>query len=135
MVLDSLQRTQAHVKLIPVFSCIDGVSPPFTSRQRQIGYDWLGIKGPCCAAKGAKRGRSGLPDRMVATPFTSPASSLDSFIRFCISFIESIIKAMNSSHFSVNAANESPAEVFASFDWGSAASFELLNPVPLPSRV
>ena len=38
-----------------------------------------------------------------------------------------MIKAMNSSDFSVNAADESPAEVFASFDWGSAASFELLQ--------
>ena len=42
---------------------------------------------------------------------------------------------MNSSDFSVNAADESPADVFASFECGSAASFELLNPVPLPSGI
>ena len=58
--------------------------------------------------------------------------SLESFMRFCISFIDSIINAINSNDFSVNAADESPADVFSPL-WGSAASLDLWEPLPLPS--
>ena len=62
--------------------------------------------------QGARTGRS------VSTPITSPASSFESFIHFCISIIESIIRAMNSSDLSANAADESPADVLGYCDWG-----------------
>ena len=75
------------------------------------------IRGLCCASHGARGGRCGLPARIVSIPLTIPMSSLGSCIRFCISFMESIMRDMNSSDFSVKLAVPSFLDL-----WGPAAS-------------
>ena len=54
---------------------------------------------------------------MVSIPLTIPMSSLGSCIRFCISFMESIMRDMNSRDFSVKLAVPSFLDL-----WGPAAS-------------
>ena len=66
------------------------------------------ISGPCWGSQAARSGRSGEPERIVSTPRTTPVSSFPSFILFCISFINSIIKAMNSMDFSVKLESPPP---------------------------
>ena len=78
------------------------------------------MRGPCCASHGARGGRSGDPVLMVSTPLTTPWSSRGSCILFCISFIESIMIAMNSRDLSVKLALGSESLDF--FRWGSAGS-------------
>ena len=58
--------------------------------------------GPVVGFQDGNTGRSGIPVLTISIPFTMPASSFPSVIFRCISFLESIINAMNSSDFSVN---------------------------------
>ena len=55
--------------------------------------------GPCEGLHGGRPGRSNTPDLTTSTPLIEPPSSLCSETFFCISFIDSTIKLMNSNDF------------------------------------
>ena len=112
--LDAIQRTEANTPLVPLFGGVNQGLPPFSSWQRQVGNYWFDQQQPVSKNQ---RPLLRLPSSKEwkirwarADRFHTSYNScfFFSFILFCIPFINSIIKAMNSMDFSVKLESPPP---------------------------